>query len=63
MQKSRQWMHVGLSLGVGERSHGGEDYLQFSKDFEGWMNLNEREMIDNVFWLKEVGCGIYLLRF
>jgi len=56
-------MHVGLSLGVGERSNGGEDYLQFSKDFEGWMNLNEREMIDNVFWLKEVGCGIYLSRF
>ena len=30
----------------------------FPYNFEGWMNLNEQEMIGNVFWLKEVGCDI-----
>ena len=43
-----------------KRGHGEEDCLQFSTDFEGWMNLSEQEMIGNVFWLNEVGRGICL---
>lgn len=54
---------MGLSSEGGEWSHGEEDCLQFSRDFEGWMNLNEQEMTGSVFWLKEVGCGIYLSGF
>ena len=44
-------MHVEWSLGGGLSCHGEEDCLQFSRDFEGWMNLNKQEMIGNVFWL------------
>lgn len=45
------------SLGEGECCCGAEDYLQFSRDFEGWMNLSYQ---GNVFHMKEVGYGIFL---